>query len=91
MFKKIKDWLVENKEDIKTCYAILISLMFVVLALFNYVVCIMCQDLAQKAQIQEDTIKSMQYDLEYDGKLIEHLIDIEDKCAQYADKIEEEE
>ena len=80
MFKKVKTWLLDNIEEIKTIIIALLTALLLITLLINYVYGVMLKDIVDKARDQEKTIEYMLYDMNYDSSVIERYMEAEELC-----------
>ena len=76
----IKLWYRRNKENIKTIYIMIVTLLLIFISLYTVLISIMCADLTTKVKNLEYAITEMQYDLKRDSSLIEGLTKELEEC-----------
>lgn len=94
MLKRIREWLVENKEELKHDLVIvtimLLSVLFLITLLINIVLTTMCNDLVERIQIQEQTIEEMDIEIARQGITINAYMEREELCKSGVDIGDEE-
>lgn len=71
--KKIKQWLKDNKEDILVAWGTLATAIATILVGFCIIMVSITNDLVKKVQIQEGTMKELQFEAVYYNTLADEL------------------
>ena len=65
IFNRVKDWCIEYKEDIKTCYMMLVTVIVVIIGLFTWALIAMCNDLVGVVETRNNEIEGYQEEINY--------------------------
>ena len=65
IFNRVKDWYIEYKEDIKTCYMFVITVIVVIIGLFTWILIAMCNDLVGVVETRNNEIEGYQEEINY--------------------------
>ena len=65
IFNRVKDWCIEYKKDIKTCYIILVTVIAIFICLFTCILITMCNDLVDVIETKNNEIKRYKEEIEY--------------------------
>ena len=73
IFNRVKDWCIEYKEDIKTCYMFAVTVIVVIIGIFTCAVVAMCNDLVGIVETRNNEIEGYLDDIEYLESVIYEL------------------
>ena len=65
IFNRVKDWCIEYKKEIKTCYIILVTVIAIFICLFTCILITMCNDLVDVIETKNNEIKRYKEEIEY--------------------------
>lgn len=65
IFNRVKDWCIEYKEDIKTCYMFTITVIVVIIGIFTCALVAMCNDLVGVVETRNNEIEGYQEEINY--------------------------
>lgn len=65
IFNRVKDWCIEYKEDIKTCYMMLVTVIVVITGLFTWALIAMCNDLVRVVETRNNEIEGYKEEIKY--------------------------
>ena len=65
IFNRVKDWCIEYKEDIKTCYMMLVTMVIVIIGIFTCAVVAMYNDLVRVVETRNNEIEGYQEEINY--------------------------
>ena len=65
IFNRIKDWCIEYKKDIKTCYMFAVTVIAIFICLFTCILITMCNDLVDVIETKNNEIKGYKEEIEY--------------------------
>mgnify|MGYP003174234383 FL=1 len=65
IFNRVKDWCIEYKEDIKTCYMMLVTVIVVIIGLFTWALIAMCNDLVGVVETRNNEIEGYKEEIKY--------------------------
>ena len=65
IFNRVKDWCIEYKEDIKTCYMMLVTMVIVIISIFTCAVVAMCNDLVRVVETRNNEIEGYKEEINY--------------------------
>ena len=65
IFNRVKDWCIEYKKEIKTCYIILVTVIAIFICLFTGILITMCNDLVDVIETKNNEIKRYKEEIEY--------------------------
>lgn len=65
IFNRVKDWCIEYKKEIKTCYIILVTVIAIFICLFTFILITMCNDLVDVIETKNNEIKRYKEEIEY--------------------------
>lgn len=65
IFNRVKDWCIEYKEDIKTCYMFAVTVILVIIGLFTWILIAMCNDLVGVVETRNNEIEGYQEEINY--------------------------
>lgn len=80
IFNRVKDWCIEYKEDIKTCYIFIVTVILVIIIIFTCILVAMCNVLVGVVESRNNEIEGYQ-------KEINHLIIERNKAEDKRDSI----
>ena len=65
IFNRVKDWCIEYKKEIKTCYMFAITVIVVIIGIFTCALLAMCNDLVDVIETKNNEIKRYKEEIEY--------------------------
>ena len=65
IFNRAKDWCIEYKKDIKTCYMFAVTVIAIFICLFTCILITMCNDLVDVIETKNNEIKRYKEEIEY--------------------------
>ena len=65
IFNRVKDWCIEYKDDIKTCYMFAITIIVIIIGIFTCILITMCNDLVDVIETNNNEIKRYKEEIEY--------------------------
>lgn len=65
IFNRVKDWCIEYKEDIKTCYMMVVTVLMIFIGLFTWILIAMCNDLVGVVETKNNEIEGYKEEIEY--------------------------
>ena len=65
IFNRVKDWCIEYKKEIKTCYIILVTVIAIFICLFTCILITMCNDLVDVIETKNNEIKRYKEEIKY--------------------------
>lgn len=65
IFNRVKDWYIEYKEDIKTCYMFAVTVIVVIIGIFTCALVAMCNDLVGVVETRNNEIEGYQEEINY--------------------------
>ena len=65
IFNRVKDWCIEYKKDIKTCYMFAVTVIAIFICLFTCILITMCNDLVDVIETKNNEIKRYKEEIEY--------------------------
>ena len=65
IFNRVKDWCIEYKKEIKTCYMFAITVIVIIIGILTYVLITMCNDLVDVIETKNNEIKRYKKEIEY--------------------------
>lgn len=65
IFNRVKDWCIEYKKDIKTCYMFAITVIVVIIGIFTCSLVAMCNDLVGVVETRNNEIEGYQEEINY--------------------------
>lgn len=65
IFNMVKDWCIEYKEDIKTCYMMIVTVLMIFIGLFTWILIAMCNDLVGVVETRNNEIEGYQEEINY--------------------------
>lgn len=65
IFNRVKDWCIEYKEDIKTCYIMIVTVLMIIIGLFTWILMAMCNDLVGVVETKNNEIEGYKEEIEY--------------------------
>lgn len=65
IFNRVKDWCIEYKEDIKTCYMFAITVIVIIIGIFTCALVAMCNDLVGVVETRNNEIEGYQEEINY--------------------------
>ena len=80
IFNRVKDWCIEYKKEIKTCYMFAITVIVVIIGIFTCALLAMCNDLVDVIETKNNEIEGYQEE-------INHLIIERNKAEAARDSI----
>ena len=80
IFNRVKDWYIEYKKDIKTCYMFAITVIAVIIGIFTCALLAICNDLVGVIETRNNEIEGYQEE-------INHLIIERNKAEAARDSI----
>ena len=80
IFNRVKDWCIEYKKDIKTCYMFAITIIVIIIGIFTCVLVVICNDLVEVVETRNNEIEGYQEE-------INHLIIERNKAEAARDNI----
>lgn len=80
IFNRVKDWCIEYKKEIKTCYIILVTIIVIIIGIFTYALLAICNDLVGVIETRNNEIEGYQEE-------INHLIIERNKAEAARDSI----
>ena len=80
IFNRVKDWCIEYKKEIKTCYMFAITVIVVIIGILTCVLVAICNDLVEVVETRNNEIEGYQEE-------INHLIIERNKAEASRDSI----
>lgn len=80
IFNMVKDWCIEYKKEIKTCYMFAITIIVIIIGIFTYALLAICNDLVEVIETRNNEIEGYQEE-------INHLIIERNKAEAARDSI----
>lgn len=65
IFNRVKDWCIEYKKEIKTCYIILVTVIVIFICLFTCILITMCNDLVDVIETKNNEIEGYQEEINH--------------------------
>ena len=65
IFHRVKDWCIEYKDDIKTCYMMIVTVLMIIIGIFTWAVIAMCNDLVGVVQTRNNEIQGYKEQINY--------------------------
>lgn len=65
IFNRVKNWYIEYKEDIKTCYMFAVTVILVIIGIFTWILIAMCNDLVGVVETRNNEIEGYQEEINY--------------------------
>ena len=65
IFNRVKDWCIEYKKEIKTCYIILVTVIAIFICLFTCILITMCNDLVDVIETKNNEIERYKEEIKY--------------------------
>lgn len=65
IFNRVKDWYIEYKEDIKTCYMFAVTVIVVIIGIFTCALVAICNDLVGVVETRNNEIEGYQEEINY--------------------------
>ena len=65
IFNRVKDWCIEYKKEIKTCYIILVTVIAIFICLFTCILITMCNDLVDVIETKNNEIERYKKEIKY--------------------------
>lgn len=65
IFNRVKDWCIEYKEDIKTCYMFAVTVIVVIIGIFTGALVAMCNDLVRVVETRNNEIEGYKEEINY--------------------------
>lgn len=65
IFNRVKDWCIEYKDDIKTCYMFAVTVIVVIIGIFTCAVVAMCNDLVRVVETRNNEIEGYKEEIKY--------------------------
>lgn len=65
IFNRVKDWCIEYKEDIKTGYIMVVTVLMIFIGLFTWILIAMCNDLVGVVETKNNEIEGYQEEINY--------------------------
>lgn len=65
IFNRVKDWCIEYKDDIKTCYMFAITVIVIIIGILTCILVVICNDLVDVIETRNNEIKRYKEEIEY--------------------------
>lgn len=65
IFNRVKDWCIEYKDDIKTCYIMIVIVLMIIIGIFTWAVIAMCNDLVGVVETRNNEIQGYKEQINY--------------------------
>ena len=65
IFNRVKDWCIEYKEDIKTCYTFVITIIVVIITIITCILVAICNDLVDVIETKNNEIERYKEEIKY--------------------------
>lgn len=65
IFNRVKDWCIEYKKEIKTCYMFAITIIVIIISIFTYALLAICNDLVGVIETRDNEIEGYQEEINH--------------------------